>query len=159
MDGFREVNYSYDALGRLSAAATTGVGTSFAYDGFGNKTGQTVTKGSGPAMSVAMDGNNRIVGHSYDAAGNTTAANGMTMTWDAMGRMTGVPSASESYSYNPGNARIYKKTGQSELLYIRGTDGMVREVRSVSNGVIGAVVQGPTVRIAGRKVGDRKSVV
>jgi hypothetical protein len=35
-----EVNYSYDAQGRLSEASTTGPGwgLSFSYDGFGNKT-------------------------------------------------------------------------------------------------------------------------
>ncbi|MBI4910640.1 MAG: hypothetical protein HY820_43910 [Acidobacteria bacterium] len=116
-----EVNYSYDALGRLSA------------------------------MSVAMDANNRIVGHSYDAAGNTTVANGITMTWDGMGRMSSA--AGESYVCNPGSTRILKGTIQAGLLYVRGLDGSVREVRNVSGGVIGSVQQGPTVRFAGREVG------
>jgi len=53
-----EVNYTYDALGRLSAASTTGPewGLSFGYDGFGNKVSQTVAKGSGPSMSVRWMG-------------------------------------------------------------------------------------------------------
>ena len=43
-----EVNYQYDALQRLSSAATTGSewGHNFSYDGFGNKTVRMVTKGA-----------------------------------------------------------------------------------------------------------------
>jgi YD repeat-containing protein len=52
-----EVSYAYDSLNRLISAVTTGPewGLSFSYDGFGNKTAQTVTKGSGPVMNVAYD--------------------------------------------------------------------------------------------------------
>src|SRR4051812_48445279 len=44
------------------------------YDGFGNKTAQTVTKGSGPVMNVTYDVNNRVISYafSYDANGNVT---------------------------------------------------------------------------------------
>jgi len=65
-------------LADLVACTLTGPewGLSFGYDGFGNKVSQTVTKGSGPSMSVAVDGNNRVVGHTYDAAGFTTAVSG-----------------------------------------------------------------------------------
>ena len=43
-----EVVYQYDELNRLIHAGTTGPawGLSFSYDGFGNRTAQTVTKGS-----------------------------------------------------------------------------------------------------------------
>lgn len=46
-----EVSYSYDSLQRLIAAATTGPdwGLSFTYDGFGNLTQRTVTKGAAPS--------------------------------------------------------------------------------------------------------------
>ena len=42
-----EVSYQYDALNRLITAATTGAqwGQSYTYDGFGNMSAQTVTKG------------------------------------------------------------------------------------------------------------------
>jgi len=45
-----EVVYQYDELNRLIHAETTSAawGLSFSYDGFGNRTAQTVTKGSGP---------------------------------------------------------------------------------------------------------------
>jgi YD repeat-containing protein len=102
-----EVNYSYDGLGRLSAASTTGPewGLSFGYDGFGNKVSQTVTKGSGPSMSVAVDGNNRVVGHTYDAAGFTTAVAGQfsALTWDSAGRLL--------------SAAVAQNTGVASLSY------------------------------------------
>jgi YD repeat-containing protein len=52
-----EVNYQYDELGRLIAAATTGPewGLSWTYDGFGNRLSQNVTKGSGPVVSLTVD--------------------------------------------------------------------------------------------------------
>ena len=45
-----EVVYQYDELNRLIRAETTGPawGLNFSYDGFGNRTAQTVTKGPGP---------------------------------------------------------------------------------------------------------------
>ena len=64
------MNYTYDSLNRLLTAATTGPdwGLSFAYDGFGNKTGQTVTKGTGPALNIGADPATNRVG-STDANG------------------------------------------------------------------------------------------
>jgi uncharacterized protein RhaS with RHS repeats len=55
-----EVNYLYDSLGRLSSAVTTTNaapqwGLSFAYDGFGNKLQQAVTKGTGPSHTYTVD--------------------------------------------------------------------------------------------------------
>jgi YD repeat-containing protein len=78
-----EVNYTYDTLNRLATAATTGPewGLAFGYDGFGNKLSQTVTKGTAPSMSIAVDGlTNRVVGQSYDANGNMLTAAGNTLT-------------------------------------------------------------------------------
>src|SRR5260370_35412156 len=48
------VNYTYDALNRLATAGGTNAtwGQAFAYDGFGNMTGKTVTQGSPPRLSV-----------------------------------------------------------------------------------------------------------
>ena len=59
MDGAagETVNYTYDKLNRLATAgATNGTwGQAFAYDGFGNLTGKTVTQGSAPTLSVSFD--------------------------------------------------------------------------------------------------------
>ena len=73
-----EVSYQYDSLQRLSSAVTTGPewGLSFSYDGFGNKTAQTVTKGTGPAMTAAYDGFNRMIGVTHDSNGNMYGTTG-----------------------------------------------------------------------------------
>ena len=69
-----EVDYQYDALGRLISAATTattGWGLNFTYDGFGNKTGQTAKPGwtgSGtvPQPTFTVDwATNRLGGFGY----------------------------------------------------------------------------------------------
>src|SRR5258708_8032870 len=51
------VQYTYDSLNRLIAAATTDSswGQAFTYDGFGNLTGQTQTKGRAPQSSWYVD--------------------------------------------------------------------------------------------------------
>jgi hypothetical protein len=47
------VQYTYDSLNRLIAAATTDstCGQAFTYDGFGSRTGATVTKGTASSVS------------------------------------------------------------------------------------------------------------
>jgi YD repeat-containing protein len=108
-----EVLYHYDALRRLTSAATTGAewGLSFTYDGFGNLTQQTVTKGSAPPLSVAVNAStNRIVGQAYDANGNLTAINGITLTYDVENRLLST-SNGESYWYSIDNRRVWRREG------------------------------------------------
>jgi YD repeat-containing protein len=52
-----QVVYAYDALNRLASAAATGGswGQSYAYDGFGNLTTQTVTAGTAPSLNVSYN--------------------------------------------------------------------------------------------------------
>jgi len=144
-----EVNYGYDSLNRLTSAVTTGPewGLSFVYDGFGNKTGQTVTKGTAPGLSLGVDANNRVVGASYDAAGNTTSVNGVTATWDAQGRM--LTASGDTYSYNPSNQRVYR----NGRLFVRGLDGKVVGIYSTSGGL--ALVN-TYAYFRGRKVGQKE---
>jgi YD repeat-containing protein len=112
-----EVTYTYDALNRLIAAVTTGPewGLSFSYDGFGNRMGQNVTKGSAPMANLVFDANtNRVLGsgHGYDASGNVTSLPLMTLGYDAAGRLAGVAhtlNGTEEYGYTPDNRRVWKK--------------------------------------------------
>jgi RHS repeat-associated protein len=74
------VNYTYDALGRMSTANTIGDsqypawGLSETYDQYGNRTAQTVTAGSGPPSSIGINpANNQIIGYGYDASGHVTS--------------------------------------------------------------------------------------
>jgi RHS repeat-associated protein len=86
----RSISYNYDQLGRLLTATTAGStqypawGLSETYDRYGNRTNQTVTAGSGPSFSNAVNTNNRLVGYTYDASGN----------------LIGYPSNAATFAYN-----------------------------------------------------------
>ena len=130
-----EINYSYDSLNRLLTAATTGTafGLSWSYDGFGNRTSQALTKGSGPASSLAISlANNRITtsGYSYDNNGNLTQMPGQTSVLDIENRLGSASGSfgTERYGYNPSNQRVYKKKPDgSEEYYLYGAQGELVE--------------------------------
>ena len=89
------VTYTYDSLNRLLTANGSGWGQQYGFDGFGNLLSKTVTAGSGPSLSQAVNtANNQIVGQSYDANGNTTTVptNGLTYNpvYDAENRETSI---------------------------------------------------------------------
>jgi RHS repeat-associated protein len=89
----RSSAYTYDLLGRLTTAKTTGSssypawGLSFAYDRYGNLNAQSVTAGSGPNFSFTINpANNQITNYTYDAAGNVIVqplTQSTTYTYDA----------------------------------------------------------------------------
>jgi len=134
-----EVTYAYDSLQRLISAVTTDSptvpqwGQAFTYDGFGNRTSASVTKGSAPYGNWTYDpATNRMAGF-YDANGNMTltgtpAYNGYS--YDVENRLVSVPASNqdrsgyEQYAYDPGNKRIYKRTlDGTEELYFYGISG------------------------------------
>ena len=128
-----EVDYLYDSLGRLISAATTGPewGLSFSYDGFGNKTQQTVTKGTGPSHSYAVDAaTNRLGGFGHDANGNVIsglAGLAGTYSYDVENRM--VDNGVERYGYGAGNRRLWRSTGTGTAnVYLYGLGGELLEV-------------------------------
>ncbi len=126
-----QVSYGYDSLNRLiSASASSGAwGQSFTYDGFGNLLQKTVTQGSAPTLSVAVDpATNRMVGQSYDANGNLLY-NGAV--YDALNRVRQIYQYgslnTEGYAYGPNNERVEKvitANGTSTYYtYLYGVDG------------------------------------
>jgi RHS repeat-associated protein len=130
-----EVTYSYDALNRFASAVTTGPewGLSFGYDGFGNRTSQSVTKGSGPASSLSVSmTTNRITssGYGYDANGNLTTmpygSGSLNLYYDVENRLVKVTGTfgTEEYGYDWSNRRLWKKapSGTKEY-YLNGPDG------------------------------------
>ncbi|MGH9631655.1 MAG: RHS repeat domain-containing protein, partial [Bryobacteraceae bacterium] len=113
-----EVNYHYDALQRLISAYTTGPewGLNFSYDGYGNRTSQTMSKGTAPPSTNLLynENTNRIAsaGYSYDANGNMTSMPGLSgMQYDSYNRLisVGAGESTETYSYSPDNKRVRKK--------------------------------------------------
>ena len=114
------MNYTYDKLNRLATAgATNGTwGQAFAYDGFGNLTGKTVTQGSAPTLSVSFDPmTNRQNGQSYDANGNPA---GGYLKYDVENRMIAGPSG--YYAYDHAGKRV-KQLGGAEEFYFYGIGG------------------------------------
>jgi RHS repeat-associated protein len=110
-----QVVYTYDALNRLaSAAATSGSwGQSYAYDGFGNLTAQTVTAGSAPAYNVAINpATNQRTNDCADANGNAYATfpcgASPLYTYDVENRLVSIGTQSIQYSYAPGNKRVWR---------------------------------------------------
>jgi RHS repeat-associated protein len=122
------VNYTYDAMKRLSTATGTGQNAwsqGYSYDGFGNMTAKS---GTGP-LSISVDHTtNRIAGtgYCYDSNGNMTSdvhnpnSNGIgnpcgypNYTYDMANRMVQVNLAAsgvEMYQYGGDNQRLSKIT-------------------------------------------------
>lgn len=107
------VNYSYDSLNRLTLAETAGTGgwgQGFSYDGFGNLTTKTATKGSVPVMNVTFNGTtNRVSGGSYDANGNPAI---LGTVYDMENRILVTNSALTWYVYDPAGKRVMQKTNE-----------------------------------------------
>jgi RHS repeat-associated protein len=123
-----EVNYQYDSLQRLINSETTGTewGLSFGFDGWGNRTSQSVTKGSGPTSSLSFNGlTNRVAtaGFGYDSNGNMTTMPGAAgLTYDSENRL--LTANAEQYWYGPDNKRVWlKKSGGEEQFFFYGIGG------------------------------------
>jgi YD repeat-containing protein len=101
------VTYAYDSLNRLASATSSlnpGWGQSYAYDGFGNLTTQTVTKGTAPSLNVSYNpATNRQTGECADANGNLCASG---YSYDVENRLSSTGSA--RYSYAPGNKQVWR---------------------------------------------------
>jgi YD repeat-containing protein len=144
-DAGRTLSYTYDALGRLVTAGTTGSaaypkwGLSFSYDRYGNRTSQSVTAGTAPANSVVMNSaTNRITtaGYAYDANGNMTDDGSNSMVYDAENRVVSLTGSSgaASYSYNASGLRAIKVFGGITTNYVFDDN---KDIAEYSNGTLG----------------------
>jgi RHS repeat-associated protein len=118
----QQVNYTYDALKRLTGAGTSGGtpwGEAYTYDGFGNLNSATVTQGSGVNWANASDpATNRLIGVPYDGNGNNVTAIGpcCSTSYDVENRMIS-QSTSSSWIYDPSNKRVGQQTTYTWTLY------------------------------------------
>jgi RHS repeat-associated protein len=104
------VQYAYDGLLRLASAQTTGTqwGEAYTYDGFGNLTGKTPTKGSAPALSVSYNpATNQPYNGNYDANGNAPVG-----TWNVENKLVGqvLDGTQVNWSYDPFGQRVARYT-------------------------------------------------
>ncbi len=128
------VNYTYDALNRLTGAATTSTlwGNSYAYDGFSNLTDMTVTKGSAPALSLTFNAaTNQPTGYTFDANGLSTGSVAAPVSWDMENRM--ITSPLGRYVYDPSGKRV-ESYGSSPTYYFYGLGGKKLAAFTCSSG-------------------------
>lgn len=157
------VEYEYDSLKRLISAETAGSGgwgLSYSYDGFGNRTNQSVTKGSGPTHSVTINAaNNRIStsGYVYDSNGNMTQMPSLAMTYDISNRMVTSNHASAGnhvYGYNQANQRVFERKGTAVTYYLYGLGGerLMAMTETCSTSCISYTENERWIYFAGRKM-------
>jgi RHS repeat-associated protein len=130
-----QVVYTYDALNRLLKAETatnagvTQWGQQFTYDGFGNLTDTSVTKGSAPSFSTTYSAStNRRTGDTADSNGNITYVNSQYLTYDIENRISGVGTYSgdtsiAQYGYDAGNKRVWRGGGSTDELTFWAPNG------------------------------------
>ena len=143
-----EVSYTYDSLNRLIGAMTTGPrwGNSYTYDGWGNLTAKTVTKGSAPAWSNAVDpGTNRLVGVAYDAVGNQ----GWAQDYDSWNRLA--PIVNLYYWERPANIYDASNKRVARLIGTSGGDHLLRHRRAQTGDAAAAALE----RLCGAANGQR----
>jgi RHS repeat-associated protein len=121
----RTVSYTYDFLGRLSTATSSGSssypqwGLSETYDRYGNRWSQTLTAGTGPSSSISFSSSggaltNHPDGWCFDASGNLLAKTGdcppaaPNFVYDGENRMVGDPTAGATYVYDGNGNRVQK---------------------------------------------------
>src|SRR5262249_44701672 len=117
----RVVNYSYDALYRLTQEQITSDpvrannGTiGYSYDAVGNRLLRTSNIAALPSSTSTYDNNDRLNSDSYDNNGNTTSSNGNAYIYDFENRLLklNAGTASEvSYVYDGDGNRVSKTVG------------------------------------------------
>lgn len=112
-DNTRSQAFTYDGLNRLLTAQTSNSnawGNSYQYDAWGNLNKMLAIPNSGKPEGQHFDQmsdiTNRLIGYSYDAAGNMTT--GVT-GYDAEGRVTAAGGV--TYTYDGEGARVQKSGG------------------------------------------------
>jgi RHS repeat-associated protein len=147
-----QVTYTYDNLGRLIAAITSDNpnlpqwGNAYTYDGFGNLTAKSVTKGSAPNLSVTVDpATNRIVGTSYDANGNNLSVG----TFDAYNRLHQGTDGT-LYDYAPDNKRVAIVTTSAITFYYWSPSG--QRLGAYQPGANGLVAASTNLYFGGRLI-------
>jgi YD repeat-containing protein len=108
-------SYQYDALKRLTSAASTAAWTqTYQYDGFGNLTAKALNGSSTPIPVTAAT--NHLTNAFYDANGNMTSGAGATLTYDEANRLIAARETSDGtvyYGYSADNKRIDVSGGGS----------------------------------------------
>jgi RHS repeat-associated protein len=124
LSGSTNVNYTYDALNRLSTVSEINTGTSgYNYDNVGNL--QSVTYPNGVAHNYSYDTRNRLTNLGVNAS--TTAIASYAYTLDAAGHRLSVSELS-GRTVNYGYDNLYRLTGETIAGDPNGINGAVNYI-------------------------------
>ena len=141
-DSGRNETYTYDAIGRLTAASTTGStaypawGLSFSYDRYGNRLAQSISSGctgiSCPTNSVTVSASTNHIstsGYAYDTNGNLTNDGQNTLAYDAENQLltSSGTLGSGTYTYDGHGLRVKKVSGNTTTVYIYSGPSLIAE--------------------------------
>jgi RHS repeat-associated protein len=141
-------SFSYDPLNRLSTAQETSNGSGSwsqtnGYDRYGNR--WMVLGGGTPSQS--FDGNNRIIGRSYDAAGNLLNDGAHGYGYDAESRVASVDGVA-AYRYDGEGRRVRKLIGENLRFIYDMTGQMIAEFDGATGALRKEYVHGASGIIA-----------
>lgn len=152
-DQTKSENFTYDSLGRLSAAQTGVVNSTsgaktwslqWTYDRLGNRLTQSMLAGD-PTLPVSQpnftidSATNRITntGYAYDAAGNMTHDASVAYAYDGANRLININTTSAIYSYF-GPQRIKKVLGSTTTRYIYSGSKPIAEYTGTTSPTLSA---------------------
>lgn len=142
----RSRSFVYDGADRLVRTEAAGWTVTYAYDRYGNRTGQTVT--GEPPLFVPYSADytdNRIDSWSWDAAGNALEAGAV---WDAEGRLVEVAGVGASYLYDADGRRVRTTVGGQTRYFFRDAGGtLIAEAVAAAGG--GVTIDKLPVHLAG----------
>jgi RHS repeat-associated protein len=125
--------FTYDSLNRLATANESRWGMSYGYDAWGNYLQQNQTGGSTFAHSYLAAPNNRLIGYTYDPAGNMLNDGFHQYVYDAENRIKTVDSTGATYTYNPEGNRVRKDKGSNSTEYFFFGGNVIAELDQAGN--------------------------
>jgi hypothetical protein len=139
----RTASYTHDAMGRLTAASTSGSssypawGLSWTYDRYGNRTAQSVTTGSGPSTSPTVSSSTNQISSmggtsfTFDANGNLKQDDLYKYVCDAENRLVEIDHISGgaigSFAYDGNSNRTVKIVSASRTYYLYSDSQLISE--------------------------------
>ena len=120
----RSITYGYDNAYKLTAEVITGDPSgggilSYTHDAVGNRLGLVSTLASLVSQARSFDTNDRVIGESYDASGNTLTLGTATYTYEFENRMaSGTNGSTVSMQYDGDGNRVARTEGTSSTRYL-----------------------------------------
>ena len=111
------------------------------------KSGWNYNSSNQITSAPAMGGMSGATGLVYDSSGNVTGYNGMTLSWDNWGQLTGVtntPLGNVTYTYDAFGRRASKTVSGATTLYLYDGEALIGEVNGATGQLIRSYTWGTT---------------